>query len=401
MGQPITVTANRVGKSAIFVLDRSLTGQDGMSYDSPPGESEHPPDILASRLMKDQAVTDVHVLSNTVTVTRASEWDEQGLGRAAAVISNLFVFYPADEDPDQRLREQHYNSTISHIRRHNDELWVIRVRHDDALDPFKAGQYTTLGIGYWEPRVDDVSEDFEADSALRDKMVRRSYSVSSSIVDEQGELLPAHTDDIEFYVVLVRPDAGPEMPGLTPRLFAKDVGDRIYMGRKFTGRYTLDGVTPDDNVVFLSTGTGEAPQNAMAAELLRRGHPGQILSVVCVRHRSDLAYLEQQEVVEEKYPNYRYLALTTREPENEGNKQYIQDLLVSGAIEAALGSPLDPTNTHVFLCGNPSMIGIPEWGEDGAMTFPPQLGVCQILTDRGFTIDRHREPGNLHYEEYW
>jgi ferredoxin--NADP+ reductase len=173
------------------------------------------------------------------------------------------------------------------------------------------------------------------------------------------------------------------------------------MGRKFTGRYTLDGVEPTDNVVFLSTGTGEAPQNLMTAELLRNGHQGRILQVVCVRYQIDLAYTEQQAIVEERYPNYRYVTLTTREAENEGNKRYIQDLLEDGSVEEELGASLDPATTHVFLCGNPQMIGLPKWDEDGTMHFPEPRGVCEILHERGFTIDHLKDRGNVHYEEYW
>jgi ferredoxin--NADP+ reductase len=191
-----------------------------------------------------------------------------------------------------------------------------------------------------------------------------------------------------------------EIPALTPRIFMKGVGDRLYMGRKFTGHYTLEGVEPDDNIVFLSTGTGEAPQNAMTRELLRQGHKGTILNLVCVRYRDDLAYTEQQTLVEEGHQNYKYVVITTREPENEGNKVYIQDVITSGRLEEELGSPLDPANTHVFLCGNPAMIGLPKWTGD-EMTFPAEVGVCQLLNDRGFTIDHGKARGQVHYEEYW
>ena len=139
----------------------------------------------------------------------------------------------------------------------------------------------------------------------------------------------------------------------------------------------------------------------MTAELLRNHHTGRILNVVCVRYRIDLAYTAQHAVVQEKYSNYEYITLTTREPENEGRKVYIQDMIVSGDLEEALGAPLDPANTHVFLCGNPSMIGLPKWSEDDTPVFPDVLGVCQILSERGFSIDHHKTRGNVHYEEYW
>ena len=404
MGQKIEVEAVPLGETALFSLDRSLTGQDGEIFAVPPEPTDDPPGALARQLFElDASINHVYVLSNSVSVTRDSAWDDESLSIASEVISNLFIHYEIEtpEQHDERLREQYYNATITDIRAHNPELWVLKVRPDEPIEPFKPGQYTTLALGYWEPRADETMEDFEDNPEQRDKMARRSYSVSSSIVDDGGGLIEPYPDDVEFYLVQVRPFED-QTPGLTPRIFKKEVGDRIYMGRKFTGRYTLDAVAPGDTCIFLSTGTGEAPQNQMIAELLRTGHEGKILAAVCVRYRQDLAYAAQNAAVEERHDNFKYVALTTREPENEGNKIYIQHLIQSGRLEEELGGPLDPESNHVFLCGNPAMIGIPERDDDtGTLEFPEPLGVCQILHERGFTIDHRRDPGNVHYEEYW
>jgi ferredoxin--NADP+ reductase len=398
MGQLIEVSSTPLGDVALFDTDRSLTGQDSHMFTAVTDRTD-PPATLAKRLFdSDPAIRHVHILSNTVSVKRDGGWDENALSAAEEVVANLFIFYDRDADPFEAHREENYNATISHVRAHNEDLWVMKVKPDEPIDPFGAGQYTTLALGYWEPRADEAEEEMDADQRV--KLARRSYSVSSSIVDrETGELVDAHPEAVEFYVVKVRPGEE-EVPALTPRMFTKDEGDRIFMGRKFTGRYTLEGVEPDDKVVFLSTGTGEAPQNAMTAELLRRGHTGPILNLVCVRYRDDLAYLPEQEMVQQKWDNYRYEILTTREPENLENKVYIQDLVRNGKIEELLGSPLDPDDTHVFLCGNPSMIGLPKW-EDDTPTFPEPEGVCQLLHERGFTIDHLKTKGNVHYEEYW
>lgn len=403
MGQLIQVEATPMGRVAVFSTDRSITGQDGVSVIPGEREGEDPPHDLAARLFgADQQIDHVHVISNTVAVRRMQSWDEEAVERAAGVIANLFIHYgetgtAVEADRFEHLRSENYNATLSHIRAHNPDLWVMKVTPDEPIDPFQPGQYTTLALGYWEPRADDAHDALKPDQDQ--KMARRSYSVSSSMIDESGELLPPHTPDVEFYIVKVKPGQQ-EIPALTPRLFMKSEGDRLYMGRKFTGHYTLEGVEPTDNVVFLSTGTGEAPQNAMIAELLRRGHEGRILNVVCVRHKADLAYTEQHAVLVDRYPAYRYLTITTREPENEREKVYIQDLITTGRIEEELGAPLDPQRTHVFLCGNPAMIGLPKWNEEG-LVFPDTLGVCQQLHERGFTIDHRKERGNVHYEEYW
>lgn len=402
MGQLIDVSATSIGNVAVFDLDRSLTGQDARIFtDAPQGDT--PPRKLARRLWRHHPdISSVHVLSNTVTVARPDVWSGQALADATDVIANLFVHYEtvSPEEYLDQLRDQNYNATITSIRAHNPDLWVMKVRPDVPGEPFAPGQYTTLGLGYWEPRADEASEPFDEDPDLWERMARRSYSVSSSIVTADGSLEPPHPEDVEFYVVRVPPDHE-EVPALTPRIFNKEVGDRLYMSHKFTGRYTLDGTEPEDNVVFMSTGTGEAPQNTMTAELLRRGHQGTIINVVCVRYRADLAYTDQHRTVEDTFDNYKYLALTTREPENEGNKVYIQDLLKSGKLEEVLGAPLDPETTQVFLCGNPLMIGLPTWEDDEIVAFPEPQGVCELLHERGFTIDHRKTRGNVHYEEYW
>ena len=60
-------------------------------------------------------------------------------------------------------------------------------------------------------------------------------------MDDEGNLLQPRWDEVEFYIVKVRPGEE-EIPALTPRIFMKGLGDRIFMGRKFTGHYTLEGV---------------------------------------------------------------------------------------------------------------------------------------------------------------
>lgn len=297
----------------------------------------------------------------------------------------------------EQLRLEHYNATITHFDHSHEDLWVIRVQPDRADIAHRAGQYTTLGLGYWEPRVDDAAEDL-ADSQ-RQRLIRRSYSISSPIVDDVGYLIdPREHEWMEFYIVRVPPSAG-RIPALTPRLAAKRVGDRVYLGPKIAGRYTLDAVDdPNTDVVFLATGTGEAPHNAMINELLRKGHRGGIVSVVSVRFLRDLGYLDTQRRLEERFPNYRYITLPTREPDI--SKRYVQDFITTGELAELLPSRLDPRTTHVYLCGNPAMIGPPEW-QDSTPVFEDPTSAVAVLADLGFMPDRRRRPGNVHFEEYW
>lgn len=295
------------------------------------------------------------------------------------------------------LRAEHYNATITKFEPTHSDLWVLRVRPDEGRTSHLPGQYASLGLGFWEKRIDEAV-DHDLDSRWF-KLIRRSYSISSRIFDDQG-YLAADTggDELEFYIVLVPPTDG-HVPALTPRLALKRPGDRIYLGPKVTGRYTLGAVTdPASTVIFLSTGTGEAPHNAMVTELLSKGHYGQIVSAVSVRQWADLGYADKHRTLEERYQNYHYVPLPTRE--SDVPKRYIQDLLRDDTFSTEYGLELDPETTHVYLCGNPAMIGLPEETSDG-LQFPETEGVIEILSGRGFTLNRRDQPGNIHYEEYW
>ena len=297
----------------------------------------------------------------------------------------------------EELREEHYNATITHFEPTHSDLWVLRVKPDQGDTSYLPGQYASLGLGYWEERIDDAP-DPEADKRW-DKLIRRSYSISSRIFDDHGYLTDENgLDELEFYIVLVPPTPD-NTPALTPRLALKRAGDRIYLGPKVAGRYTLNSVIdPHAEIVFFSTGTGEAPHNGMVVDLLRKGHTGPIVSAVTVRQSADLGYLDKHRELESRYANYHYLPMPTREPGVP--KRYLQDLIRDDDFGAKLGVRLSPETSHVFLCGNPAMIGLPE-ERDGELEFPEPPGVVQLLVERGFVLDRRNSPGNIHYEEYW
>jgi ferredoxin--NADP+ reductase len=295
------------------------------------------------------------------------------------------------------LAGRFYNATITYFEKAHSDLWLIRIRPDHGNADFRAGQYATLGLGYWEPRVDDAIDALKEGQVQ--KLVRRSYSIRSPVLNDIGYLVnPYEAQELEFYIVLVPPSVG-RTPSLTPRLALKEVGDRIYLGPKVSGRYTLASVDdPGSTVVFLSTGTGEAPHNAMVAELMRRGHHGAIVSVVSVRKWSDLGYYQTHLELERRYPNYHYLPFPTRE--EDVPKKYIQDILSDGDLDALLGEPLDPARANIFLCGNPAMIGPPSW-EGDVPSFPAVIGAVEVLHSLGFVSDRRGAEGNVHFEEYW
>jgi len=309
-------------------------------------------------------------------------------------------------DDMQAVRSTRYNATVSDLKRIHSDLLVMRVQPDHARGNYLAGQYCTLGLANFEQRAPGCQEESLKPDDFA-KLVRRSYSISHSFYAEGTNSLRNTAEDgwVEFYIVLVRENLDGRVPGLTPRLFQLDVGSRLQLGEKIVGHFNLEPVKNNaQDIVLLSTGTGEAPHNSMAADLLRTGHTGRILNACCVRLAKDLGYLETHRKLMTQYPNYTYLPLTTREVTVGGSKKYIQDLITSGELEAVLGHTMKPESTHVFLCGNPKMIGIPAKNkETGVWEYPQSQGVIEILEKRGFLADNAttKTHGNIHFEKYW
>ena len=127
----------------------------------------------------------------------------------------------------QKLRERHYNATVEQLCLPHSDLLVLRLKPDEKVPRYQAGQHTLLGLGYWEPRIEDCQEETVPDR-LADRLVRRAYSFSSPLIDGAGRLVPPSTEDLpEFLIALVR--RGERSPALTPRLFKLRLGDRLFM----------------------------------------------------------------------------------------------------------------------------------------------------------------------------
>jgi ferredoxin/flavodoxin---NADP+ reductase len=299
------------------------------------------------------------------------------------------------------LRGRHYNATLVGERIHHGNVMVIRVVRDTPPPDPKPGQWLELGLGVWEP-VREGAEPGSVRKLAPDALIRRAYSLSSPILTSDHTRLaqPGDWEGFEFFLSLVVPpeERAHRVPNLTGRLFCLRPGDRLFLSDQPLGDYTLDGIGPDTDVLFLATGTGEAPHNHMIWDLLRRGHRGRIASIVSVRHRDDLAYDTVHRRLAELYPRYRYAALVTRE--DGGARVHLQDLLKDGLIENMAGFSLDPARVHVYLCGNPGMIGPPRYLA-GKRQYPDAVGMVELLEERGQNADLRRPPVNVHYERYW
>lgn len=368
-------------------------------------------------------------------------------------MGNLVLTLPAGVSKEQ-LRREHYNATVTHVRNVHRNLAIIRVRPDFPLPEYQPGQFTSLGLGWWEDRVEGSGKDrlhemserlaeldqelsFLGDNSsepsipedapaggeedgqgapsqeretlskeygrLVQKLIKRVYSICDPVLSEDGGFADlAGENTLEFYVTIIRNgEPSSACPLLTPRLALLREGDRLFVQEKISGNYILDGLSKQSDIIFAATGTGEAPHNAMIARLMKEGHRGQIVSVVSARYKNDLAYLDVHRRLEEAFAHYKYVTLTTRDLPLGEPKVYVQDFIKNGALEELLGKPLDPS-MHFFLCGNPVMVGAPKRVK-GETVYPEEVGVIEVLEqlDRGFLSDPKNPARNIHFEAYW
>jgi ferredoxin/flavodoxin---NADP+ reductase len=247
---------------------------------------------------------------------------------------------------------------------------IIKVKPDGWQFPeFESGQFVGLGLPPEAPRCAEATN--EHTPAKPDQLIKRAYSIASSSTEQA----------IEFYITLVHSGQ------LTPRLFELKIGDRIWMGKKAVGMFTLDQVEPEHNVIMIATGTGIAPYMSMLRSnaLKRKGH---ILVVQGAANSWDLGYSSELKLLANMFDGFDYYPTIT-EPKNEptgwdGDTRFVQDIWVSGLADRKWGFRPTPENTHIFLCGNPKMVN----------------GMKEILASDGFTEHTHRVYGQVHAEKF-
>ncbi len=265
------------------------------------------------------------------------------------------------------------NAVVSQKIEVSPGLIILRIVPEGwELPDFKAGQFTVLGLPGTAPRHQFSDEE----DALKDpdKLIRRAYSIASSSVNK---------DYIEFYITMVRSGA------LTPRIFALNPGDKIFLSQKFSGMFTLDMTEPDSNIVMLGTGTGLAPYMSMLRENLPCNTHRKYIIVHGARHSWDLGYRSELNTIANVCSNFTYIPAITR-PNLEhiewgGESGYIQELWERGIVQEKSGLLPTPDNTHFFLCGNPSMIDT----------------MAEVLEGEGYKEHSRKSPGQIHLERYW
>jgi len=220
---------------------------------------------------------------------------------------------------------------------------------------FTAGQFARIGLKVGE------------------ELVVRAYSVVSSPFDET----------LEFFSIVV-PDGA-----FTSNLQHLKVGDELYLEKIPYGYLTLaryQQPLPND-LWLLATGTGLAPFLSMLQDFDTWSKYQKINLVYSVRTAAELAYVDRiQEIAEtfgEGHVGFKFISIITRDPSAQLHDR-LPVLIENGELEKVAGIELNPTTSHVMLCGNPEMVD----------------DTKEALKRRGLTMNRRGE-GNIAVENYW
>ena len=265
------------------------------------------------------------------------------------------------------------NAMVTHRTEAASGLLILRVAPDGwSLPAWRSGQFAVLGLPATAKRAPLC--DPEPAPADPDRLIRRAYSIASS----SGE-----TGSLEFYITLVRSGE------LTPRLFALEPGDRLFLGTKITGMFTLGDVPAGSDLVMIATGTGLAPYMSMLRSEVMCHPTARATVILGARHSWDLGYRGELIAMQKFCATFDYIPVISRPAEEmipwSGETGYVQDVWQGGRLERAWGRKPDPSTAHVLLCGNPAMI-------------ESMIGTLQA---DGFAEHTRKQPGQIHVEKYW
>jgi ferredoxin--NADP+ reductase len=235
-------------------------------------------------------------------------------------------------------------------RRWTNQLYSLQI--DAAIAPFKAGQFTRLGLD------------------IEGERIGRPYSFVNA----------PHERYIEIYSIIV--------PGglLSIRLFHLQPGDLVWVAPMGAGFFTLSEVPEGRYLWMLSTGTALGPFLAM----LKTDEPWsrfeKIVLVHAVRRAAELTYQDTIGRLLAAHPDQlKFIPFVSRENTDFAIKGRIPQAIEDGRLEQKADIPLTADNSQVMICGNPAMVN----------------DTTEVLMARGLKKNKRKEKGHITTENYW
>lgn len=209
-----------------------------------------------------------------------------------------------------------YDSKIVKIEQIANHVRSFYLQADEPFT-FKPGQFITLDLPISEKRLKRW----------------RSYSIASC------------PDESLIELCIVKLEGG---KGTSYLFEGADVGTSI----KFKGPAGafIAPENPQEDLVFICTGTGIAPFRPMIYDLLERQKTEKSIHLVFgTRSKQGLLYKKEWDKLSEKYPNFRYSYSLSREACSEGYEGYVHQIYLEQ-------DTCSIKNTKYYLCGWSNMV---------------------------------------------
>ena len=245
-----------------------------------------------------------------------------------------------------------YNATVVGREDLTSTLAIFRVTPDagqpsgNPVPKFIAGQYAVLGLN---------------NTAQPEKgYVRRAYSIASPPTEKRW---------LEFYIRYVNQPTSSNP--LTHLLWDIVPGDRIWVGPKVTGKFTLAATIGDTDSrfkLFVAAGTGLAPFISILKQLANHQDSDSLEQIALLHgasHPQDMAYRKDVEAVFSGLKGH-YFPTVSRPKENPewtgdtGRVETFFDDEKLEILERRMGMEpgfLTPENSVIYICGLQGTIG--------------------------------------------
>lgn len=231
-----------------------------------------------------------------------------------------------------------------------DRLFTLII--NAPIKPFIAGQFTKLAL-----KIDG-------------KMIQKAYSYVNS----------PDSKKLEFYLVKIPNGI------LTSYLYKLQSGDSIFIKETASGFFTIKELPKCKTLWMLSTGTAIGPFLSILQCKKNLKKMEKIILVHAVRYEKDLTYLPLMKKLKKKYKGkLKIQTIISREKKTNSLHGRIPNLIDNGKLENSMNEKIDPTTTHVMICGNPKMI----------------KDTKEILHKRNLTIHLRKKTGQITTEQYW
>lgn len=245
--------------------------------------------------------------------------------------------------PAKRLE---YNAVLDRRIDMTSKLAIFNIKPDSSdaypnglIPAFRAGQYALIGLNnLGQPNLGKTV---------------RAYSIASA---------PEENTSLEFYVRYV--DEATSANPLTHLLWRMQPGERIHLGPKISGKFTIEDTVGNDDPrlkIFVAAGTGLAPFRSMVKNRLATpGLDDRMVILHGASYPSDLGYMDELRTLADANPRFSYFPTISRPqqaPDWRGDTGRVENFFDPEnlrALERRLGlesGGLNPEKAVIYICG--------------------------------------------------